>query len=162
VDDLRATNPPTNGPLLDALAADFRAHGHDLKHLIRTIMASHVYGLASRPNERNVADTRNYSRHYRQRLRAQVLLDALSHLHRGPGAVPAPAARAGGRRPVAAPRRVVVPRHLRPPRPEPGPPVRAGAGHDRRAGPPPDERPDLARQGHRRHRPRGPPGRLRQ
>ena len=37
VDDLRATNPPSNGPLLDALADDFRQHGYDLKHLIRTI-----------------------------------------------------------------------------------------------------------------------------
>ena len=78
VDDLRATNPPANGPLLDALADDFRRHGFDLKHLIRTIMASSVYGLSSEPNERNVADTRNFSRHYRQRLRAEVLLDALA------------------------------------------------------------------------------------
>src|SRR5262249_53303336 len=31
-------------------------------------------------NERNVADTRNFSRHYRQRLRAEVLLDALSDI----------------------------------------------------------------------------------
>ena len=45
VDDLRATNPPSNGPLLDALADDFRRHGYDLKNLIRTIMASAVYGL---------------------------------------------------------------------------------------------------------------------
>jgi hypothetical protein len=78
VDDLRATNPPSNGPLLEALADDFRSHGYDLKHLIRTIMASAVYGLGSEPNERNVADTRNFSRHYRQRLRAEVLLDALA------------------------------------------------------------------------------------
>ena len=78
VDDLRATNPPSNGPLLDALADDFRRHGYDLKHLIRTILASSVYALSSEPNERNVADTRNFSRHYRQRLRAEVLLDAIS------------------------------------------------------------------------------------
>ncbi len=78
VDDLRATNPPSNGPLLDALADDFRKHGYDLKNLIRTIMTSTVYGLSSEPNDRNVADTRNYSRHYRQRLRAEVLLDAVS------------------------------------------------------------------------------------
>jgi hypothetical protein len=78
VDDLRATNPPSNGPLLDALADDFRRHGFDLKHLIRTILASATYGLSSEPNERNVADTRNFSRHYRQRLRAEVLLDALA------------------------------------------------------------------------------------
>lgn len=77
VDDLRATNPPSNGPLLDALAADFRSHGYDLKHLIRTIATSYVYGLDSAPGERNVADTRNFSRHYRQRLRAEVLLDAI-------------------------------------------------------------------------------------
>ncbi len=77
VDDLRATNPPSNGPLLDALAADFVAHGHDLKHLIRTIMNSGAYGLSSEPTARNVADTRNFSRHYRQRPRAEVLLDAV-------------------------------------------------------------------------------------
>jgi hypothetical protein len=78
VDDIRATNPPSNGPLLDALAEDFRAHGYDIKHLIRTIMTSSVYGLSSEPNERNIADTRNFSRYYRQRLRAEVLLDAIS------------------------------------------------------------------------------------
>ena len=78
VDDLRATNPPTNGPLLDALAADFRNNGHDLKRLLRTIMTSRVYQLGSLPNDRNAADLRNYSRHYRQRLRAEVLLDAVS------------------------------------------------------------------------------------
>lgn len=78
VDDLRATNPPSNGPLLDALADDFRAHRYDIKQLIRTIMASTVYSLSSEPNDRNVADTRNFSRHYRQRLRAEVLLDAIS------------------------------------------------------------------------------------
>jgi Protein of unknown function (DUF1553)/Protein of unknown function (DUF1549) len=77
VDDIRATNPPSNGPLLDALAEDFRAHNYDLKHLIRTIMASSVYGLSSEPNDRNIADTRNFSRYYRQRLRAEILLDAI-------------------------------------------------------------------------------------
>jgi hypothetical protein len=77
VDDLRATNPPSNPPLLAALAADFRAHGCDLKHLIRTITTSSVYGLSSLPSERNVADTRNFSRHYRERLRAEVLLGAI-------------------------------------------------------------------------------------
>jgi hypothetical protein len=78
VDDLRATNPPSNGPLLNALADDFRRHGYDLKRLIRTILASSVYALSSEPNARNLADIRNFSRHYRQRLRAEVLLDAIS------------------------------------------------------------------------------------
>jgi hypothetical protein len=80
VDDLRATNPPTNGPLLEALAADFRAAKYDLKHLLRTICSSHVYSLSSLPSERNIADRQNYSRHYRTRLRAEVLLDAVSDI----------------------------------------------------------------------------------
>jgi hypothetical protein len=80
VDDLRATNPPTNGPLLEALAADFRTHKYDHKQLIRTICTSHVYSLSSLPGERNAADRQNYSRHYRTRLRAEVLADAVTDL----------------------------------------------------------------------------------
>ncbi|VTT97176.1 Uncharacterized protein OS=Singulisphaera acidiphila (strain ATCC BAA-1392 / DSM 18658 / VKM B-2454 / MOB10) GN=Sinac_2821 PE=4 SV=1: Big_2: PSCyt2: PSD1 [Gemmataceae bacterium] len=78
VDDLRATNPASNPALLDALAADFRKNKCDLKALIKTITASHAYGLSTTPNDRNAADLRNYSRHYRQRLRAEVLLDMVS------------------------------------------------------------------------------------
>lgn len=77
VDDLRATNPPSNAALLEDLAEDFRDNDYDLKKLIRRITTSYVYGLSSTPTERNVADTRNYSRYYRQRLRAEVLLDAV-------------------------------------------------------------------------------------
>ncbi len=80
VDDLRMSNPPSNGPLLDALAADFRDNGYDVKKLIRRITTSHVYGLSSIPNDRNTVDTRNYSRHYRQRLRGEVLLDSISQI----------------------------------------------------------------------------------
>lgn len=80
VDDLRATNPPSNAPLLEALADDFRRHEFDIKELIKTITSSYVYSLSSAPSERNVADTRNYSRSYRQRLRAEVLLDSLSQI----------------------------------------------------------------------------------
>ncbi len=78
VDDLRATNPASNQPLLDFLAEDFRAHDYDIKHLIRTIMTSRVFGLSSTPSERNIADLNNFSRYYRQRFRAEVLLDAIN------------------------------------------------------------------------------------
>ena len=78
VDDLRATNPPTNGPLLKALGEHFRDSGFSITELIRIVANSHVYQLSSLPNETNAADTRNYSRHYRHRLRAEVLLDAVS------------------------------------------------------------------------------------
>lgn len=77
VDDLRATNPPTNGPLLKALGEHFRDSGFSLTELVRVIANSHVYQLSSLPNDTNVTDTRNYSRHYRHRLRAEVLLDAV-------------------------------------------------------------------------------------
>ena len=84
VDDLRATNPASNPALLEALGKDFAANGFDVKHLIRRIATSEVYGLSSLPNERNVADTRNFSRHYRQRMRAEVLLDSVSQICRQP------------------------------------------------------------------------------
>ena len=80
VDDLRATNPPSNAALLEALGKDFEEEGYDLKKLIRRIATSYVYGLSSSPTERNIADTRNYSRYYRGRLRAEVLLDAVTEI----------------------------------------------------------------------------------
>ncbi len=80
VDDFRATNPATNPPLITALGEHFRDTQFSLSELIRTITASHVYQLDSQINERNAADTRNYSRHYRQRLRAEVLRDAFTQI----------------------------------------------------------------------------------
>ena len=78
VDDLRATNPPANGPLLKALADKLRKQKFDVKKLIKTIALSHVYSLDSVPVQRNVADRRNHSRHYRTQLPAEVLLDAVA------------------------------------------------------------------------------------
>ncbi len=80
VDDMRATNPPTNGPLLTALGEHFRDSGFSLTELVRVIANSQAYQLSSLPNDSNVSDTRNYSRHYRHRLRAEVLLDAVTQV----------------------------------------------------------------------------------
>ncbi|MDZ4288128.1 MAG: DUF1549 and DUF1553 domain-containing protein [Prosthecobacter sp.] len=80
VDDFRVSNPPTNEALLDWLAQDFIAHGYDLKHLMRTILSSRTYQLSSQPNEHNLADTKNFSRAYKRRLSAEVLLDAVGDL----------------------------------------------------------------------------------
>jgi hypothetical protein len=77
VDDFRASNPPTNEPLLEWMAHDFVNHGFDLKHLMRTIMQSHAYQLSSIPNEHNLTDTKNFSRAYRRRVSAEVMLDAV-------------------------------------------------------------------------------------
>lgn len=80
VDDFRASNPPSNEPLLDWLAKDFVAHQFNFKHLMRTILRSHTYQLSSEANETNVGDTKNYSRSYRRRLPAEVLLDAVAQV----------------------------------------------------------------------------------
>ncbi len=77
IDDMRATNPASIPPLLDALAEDFIAHDYDLKHLMRTIMTSRVYQLSSTPRPENVALSR-FALHYNvKRLPAEVLLDAI-------------------------------------------------------------------------------------
>ena len=78
VDDFRVTNPPTNAPLLDALAKDFVEHGYDLHQLIRRITASRAYQLSAKPNEANRDDKMAYSRHYSRRLTAEQMLDSIS------------------------------------------------------------------------------------
>ena len=60
LDDIALTNPPSNPELLDALADDFVKSGYDLKHLIRTICLSRVYGLSSVPNATNAKDKQNF------------------------------------------------------------------------------------------------------
>jgi hypothetical protein len=75
VDDVRATNPPTNPELLDALAKSLVESKFDAKQLIRTITASRTYQLSSRPNATNERDEQNYSRALFRRIDAEVLLD---------------------------------------------------------------------------------------
>ena len=78
VDDFRESNPPANAPLLDWLAQDFVEGGFDQHRTLRLILESRLYQQSSEPNEHNAADTRNFSRSYRRRLPAEVLLDAIS------------------------------------------------------------------------------------
>ena len=80
VDDLRVTNPASNQPLLEELARQFVESGFDQKTIIRSILLSEVYRLSSTPTPSNRTDYRNYSRHYRKRLRAEVLLDSLEQI----------------------------------------------------------------------------------
>ncbi len=77
-DDLRSTNPATNGPLLDYLASQLVAQKFDLKSVIREILDSHVYQLSSVPSESNRDDEQNFSHYLPRRLPAEVLLDAIS------------------------------------------------------------------------------------
>ena len=77
IDDMRATNPPSNPELLDALADDFVKNEFDLRKLMHAIMTSSVYQLSSRPRPENASDTRFYTQYNVRRVPAEVLLDAV-------------------------------------------------------------------------------------
>lgn len=78
VDDVRATNPPSNPELLDALAKYTIENNYDVKKLIKLVAASRVYQTASKPNATNEKDDRNFSRALFKRPDAEVLLDMIS------------------------------------------------------------------------------------
>jgi len=80
VDDLRATNPPSNEELMQALCDETARHNFDVKHLIRTIMNSAAYQRSSTANEFNRQDEKYYSRYIVRRLRAEAMLDAISQV----------------------------------------------------------------------------------
>ncbi len=77
VDDVRTSNPPVNGPLLDALAKRLVESKFDLRTLVRDICNSRVYQLSAKPNASNQRDTRQFSHGHLRRLRADVLLDSV-------------------------------------------------------------------------------------
>ena len=78
VDDIRATNPPTNIPLWKALVGEFVGHQYDMKHLMRTILNSRLYQLSAATRPGNETDTKYFSHYYARRLPAEVMLDAIS------------------------------------------------------------------------------------
>jgi hypothetical protein len=77
-DDFRASNPPSNGPLLEALTRDLVEHHFDLRHLMRTVMNSRTYQLSSLPNATNRDDEANFSHALGRPLQAEQLLDAIA------------------------------------------------------------------------------------
>ncbi len=83
-DDFRASNPPVNGPLLEALTRDFVSHKFDLRHTVRTIMNSRTYQLAALPNETNRDDETNFSHALVRPLQAEQLLDSLAQVFGAP------------------------------------------------------------------------------
>ncbi|MCC6536314.1 MAG: DUF1553 domain-containing protein [Bryobacterales bacterium] len=77
VDDIRASNPPSNPALLDALTQDFAARNYDLKHLIRTIVNSRTYQLAYQATASGEGDEINFSHALPRRLSAEQLFDGV-------------------------------------------------------------------------------------
>ncbi len=78
VDDLRATNPASNEPLMLALADHLIEVNFDLKAFTRTLLNSRVYQLNSAITDSNRLDDQNYSRAAIKPMPAEVLLDAMS------------------------------------------------------------------------------------
>jgi hypothetical protein len=78
VDDIRASNPPSNPELLDALTKDFVESGFDVRHLMRTLCASRTYQLSIRKHKWNEDDTVNFSHATPRRLSAEQLMDAVA------------------------------------------------------------------------------------
>ncbi len=80
VDDFRISNPPANGPLLDALAHDFIAHGYDVKYITRVLLNSETYQRSSVISPGNARDGRYFARAYPRRLPAEPLMDAVTQV----------------------------------------------------------------------------------
>jgi len=78
VDDMKATNPPSNAPLFDYLASDLSSNGFDLKRLMRAIVLSKTYQRSAEPTAGNAADKKFYSHFLFKRMGAEQMLDALS------------------------------------------------------------------------------------
>jgi hypothetical protein len=77
VDDIRATNPPTNPELWKALNREFVEKKLDLRALMKVILNSRSYQLSSSTRPGNESDARFFSHYYARRLPAEVMLDAI-------------------------------------------------------------------------------------
>ncbi|MCS7271271.1 MAG: DUF1549 and DUF1553 domain-containing protein, partial [Gemmataceae bacterium] len=90
LDDMRATNPPTNPPLLEALADELIRSGYNLKHLLRLIFTSRAYQLSAQVTPGNQADATNvhFTRRVVRRLTAEQLADAIDFLTGSPEKYP--------------------------------------------------------------------------
>src|SRR5262249_18263837 len=81
LDDLRATNPATNEPLLEELAKQLRELKYDLKAFTKTLLSSRLYqlgGLRAQAGKADLPDEQNFSHAQVRAIPAEVLLDAIS------------------------------------------------------------------------------------
>lgn len=77
VDDIRASNPPSNPELLDALTEDFVKSGFNMQQLVRTIVTSRAYQASVVANDWNKDDRINFSHFLPRRLTAEQMMDAV-------------------------------------------------------------------------------------
>jgi hypothetical protein len=80
LDDLRASNPASQPPLLDELVHDFVVHKFDLKHLLRTIANSSTYQRAAEIAPKRDGDGMFFTHRTPRKLPAEVILDAINQI----------------------------------------------------------------------------------
>jgi len=80
VDDVRVSNPPVNQALLETLGQRFTEYNYDFKKLVRDICTSRVYQHSTAMNATNEKDSTNFSHATLRRMRAEVMLDAITQV----------------------------------------------------------------------------------
>ena len=80
IDDIRATNPSTNEPLMEALVAHLKEVRYDIKAFTKTLLMSQAYQLSVQTNDGNAGDFQNFSHALPKSMPAEVLLDAVSRV----------------------------------------------------------------------------------
>lgn len=84
VDDVRVSNPPSNPELLTALAENLTNYKYDMRRLVKDICNSMTYQRSTKVNETNAGDKKNFSHAQVRRVRAEILLDAISQITETP------------------------------------------------------------------------------
>lgn len=84
VDDVRVSNPPSNPELLEALAKNLTDYKYDMRKLVKDICNSMAYQRSTKVNESNAGDKKNFSHAQVRRVRAEILLDAISQITETP------------------------------------------------------------------------------
>lgn len=84
VDDVRVSNPPSNPALISALAEKLTEYKYNMRQFVRDICNSQTYQRSTKVNETNAGDRLNFSHAQVRRVRAEVLLDAISQITETP------------------------------------------------------------------------------
>lgn len=84
IDDFRVSNPPANGPLLEALAEHLIEYDHDLRRLVRDICLSNAYQRTIPATTKDNAAEANFAHAIVRPLPAETLLDCISQVTSAP------------------------------------------------------------------------------